>query len=53
MLLSESAQRKCLAALLEQQEDSTLTDDAVEKDKDSHSEFLDNITELKCLKTTL
>jgi len=29
---------------------STLTDDAVEKDEGSHSELLDNIIELKCLK---
>jgi len=34
----------------QQEENSTSTDVAVEKDKDSHSEFLDNITELKCSK---
>ena len=39
-----------LLEMEQQEEDSTLTDDAVEKDKDNHSEFLDNVTELKCLK---
>jgi len=46
-----SGSRRWLLLEMEQQEeDLTITDDAVEKDKDNHSEFLDNVTELKRLK---